>query len=271
MNCECGGNLEITLARNVQQLLFPKSSPICDWCCLGVKNRMARGLGGDFFDFLTMPDGCQAVILGDVTGHGLHASVVMSLLYGYLHRCSLNNFSPLETVLETNHFLQSFAERSQKYDHFFSATLFFGSIHPKNLEMQYINCGNLPPLVKRGEHLFTLNSTGPPIGFFDQPEIELRTFDFEKNDRLLLYTDGIAEAVNCEKTPFGLRRLSQILMNTDLNYLDFLEHIFEEMNRFGTPDPPEDDCTAIVMDFHEFMPPVRSEPGGVPQKKASTA
>ena len=70
---------DLDLAGQVQRLLFPKSSPICDWNCIGVKNRMARSLGGDYFDFITMPDNCQIVFIGDVTGHGLHASVVMSL------------------------------------------------------------------------------------------------------------------------------------------------------------------------------------------------
>ena len=251
--------LEMTLARHVQQLLFPKSSPSCTWSCYGVKNQMAEGLGGDFFDFLTMPDGCQAVILGDVTGHGLHASVVMSLIYGFIHRACLKSCSPLDTVRETNDFLQSFATRSQKYDHFFSSTLFFGAIDPTTLEMRYLNCGHLPPMVRREGKFFTLNSSGPPIGFFDRPEIELKTFRFEKGDRLLLYTDGITECTNPEKAMFGLRRLSQFLMNSDNSYLEFLDSLFTELCDFGAPNPPEDDCTAIVMDFHEFMPPVPKE------------
>ncbi len=260
MKCDCGGEFEITLARHVQQLLFPKSSPSCHWCCFGVKNRMAHGLGGDYFDFLTMPDGCQAVILGDVTGHGLHASVVMSLLYGFIHRSCLKHCDPLEMVTEANGFLQSFARRSQIYDHFFSSTLFCGAIHPETLEMHYVNCGHLPPMVRREDRLFTLNSTGPPVGFFDHPEIELRTFRFEQNDRLLLYTDGISEAANREKTLFGLRRLSQLLMTSDLNYLEFLDHVFSELHKFGASNPPDDDCTAIVIDFHEFLPPVPKKP-----------
>ncbi|KIH76096.1 serine phosphatase [Geoalkalibacter ferrihydriticus] len=264
MKCQCGGEFEFALARNVQQLLFPKSSPSCHWCCFGVKNHMANGVGGDFFEFLTLPDGSQSVFLGDVTGHGLHASVVMSLLYGFIHRACLKSCVPLEAVLETNEFLQSFAERSQKYDHFFSSTLFFGSIHPETLEMHYINCGHLPPMVRRGDQLFTLNSTGPPIGFFDHPDIEMRSFRFEKDDRLLLYTDGISEAVNAEGVMFGLRRLSQLLMTSDLNYLEFLDEIFAELKRFGACNPPQDDCTAIVIDFHPFMAPM-SKPENLPE------
>ncbi len=257
-NYEETGEHAMTLARHVQQLLFPKSSPTCNWCCYGVNNQMAEGLGGDFFDFLTMPDGCQAIILGDVTGHGLHASVVMSLIYGFIHRACLKDCSPLDTVRETNDFLQSFASRSRKYDHFFSATLFFGAIDPVTLEMRYLNCGHLPPMVRRQKKFFTLNSSGPPIGFFDKPEIEMKTFHFHKGDRLLLYTDGIPESTNSKQTMFGLRRLSQHLLRNDSDYLEFLDSLFGELCNFGAPNPPEDDCTAIVMDFHEFLPLVPS-------------
>ena len=86
---------DVDLASSVQQLLFPKSSPVCSWCCIGVKNRMANGLGGDYFDFITMPDDCQTLLVGDVTGHGLSASVVMSLIYGFIHRAALESCSPL--------------------------------------------------------------------------------------------------------------------------------------------------------------------------------
>jgi len=75
---------ELALAHKIEDLLFPKSSPLCTWCCIGVRNQMADELGGDYFDFINMPDGCQTLFIGDVTGHGLHASIVMSLVYGYL-------------------------------------------------------------------------------------------------------------------------------------------------------------------------------------------
>src|SRR5512133_1698698 len=61
---------DLDLAEKIQQLLLPKSSPSCTWCCIGVKNRMAARLGGDYFDFITMPDECQSLFIGDVTRHG---------------------------------------------------------------------------------------------------------------------------------------------------------------------------------------------------------
>jgi serine phosphatase RsbU (regulator of sigma subunit) len=246
---------EIDLAEQIQQLLLPKSYPLCTWCCIGVKNRMAAGLGGDYFDFITMPDGCQSLFIGDVTGHGLHASVVMSLLYGFMHRAALGSCSPLELVQEVNDFLLQFARRSQVIDQYFSSTLFYGIIQPQALQLQFVNAGHVRPLVLRRGEVLELDSTGTPVGYFETPEWKLQTFSLEVNDRLLLYTDGIIEAANAAGELFGLQRLQQLLVATaGADYLDVLEQIFQAQRDFGVADPPEDDCTAIVIDLHGPLP-----------------
>lgn len=248
--CRCG--LDVDLASQVQQLLFPKSSPVCTWCCIGVKNRMASGLGGDFFDFITMPDDCQALFVGDVTGHGLHASIVMSLLYGFIHRASASSCAPLATVREANAFLQSFARRSREFDQYFSSTLFFGIIDPETLEMNYVNAAHPAPLVRRGEAIIALPPTAPPVGFFAEPESAMSTFRFARDDRLLLFTDGIPEASNAAGEPFGTRRLEELLARENGDHLEFLDRLFAALRDFGAGDPPEDDCTAILIDFHRL-------------------
>lgn len=242
--------LDIDLASEVQQLLFPKSSPACNWCCLGVKNRMAIGLGGDYFDFLTAPDGCQVIFLGDVTGHGLTASVVMSLIYGYLHHATARQCTPLETVSMVNAFLRSFAERSDRFDYLFSSSLFFSVIEPGTLNMRYVNAGHVAPMVRRKERIFHLSPTGVPLGFFDEPEMSMRTFRFEKGDRLLLTTDGITEASNDAGDFFGSRRLEQVLRSFQGDHLEFLDEIYHSIVSFGAAENLKDDCTAIVADFH---------------------
>jgi len=243
-------DLDIDLARGVQQLLFPKSSPVCNWCCIGVKNRMAKGVGGDFFDFITLPDGCQMVFVGDVTGHGLQAAVVMALLYGYLHRAAVEDCDPLRVALEVNEFLRSFADRSRRLDHFFSTTLFCSVINPDTLQMHYLNAGHVPPLVRSGRGLLELPSTGPPLGFFAHPELEVKRFDFERHDRLLLYTDGIVEAFNQQGVAFGRQRLGELVLQQQGDHLELLDAIHDRLRAFGASDPPQDDCTAIAIDFN---------------------
>lgn len=242
---------ELDLAEEVQQLLLPKSSPVCTWCCIGVKNQMASGLGGDYFDFITMPDGCQSLFIGDVTGHGLHASVVMSLIYGFIHRAALGNCAPLDLVQQVNGFLINFGRRSATIDQYFSSSIFYSIISKETLTMHYVNAGHVPALVLRNGAIQELQSTGPPIGFFEKPEMALQSFSFIKGDRLLLYTDGILEATNAAGEMFGLERIKQLLRDTaDVDYQEFLDHLFKSLMDFGVSVPPDDDCSAIVIDLH---------------------
>ena len=196
-----------------------------------------------------MPDGCQSLFVGDVTGHGLHASLVMALLYGYIHRSSQAYCSPVDLVREVNAFLQSFAKRSEELDHYFSSTLFFASIDPRSLRMSYVNAGHPAPLVRRGGEILTLPATAPPVGFFDALQVPGGSFQFRGEDRLLLYTDGITEAWNTEGEMFGSERLRAILREKDGDHQEFLDHLFAALGDFGTDDAPADDCTAIVIDF----------------------
>lgn len=241
---------DLNFAGQIQRLLFPKSSPVCDWNCIGVKNRMAQQVGGDFFDFLTMPDNCQIIFIGDVTGHGLRASVVMSLLYGFIYRSAMQVCSAVDVVQQTNRFLQTFSTRSDSLDHLFSSSLFFGIIMPDTLEMQYVNAGHPAPLVRRGEELFALAPTAPPVGFFAKPEITMETFQFAKGDRLLFYTDGITELVNPGGELFGAERLRQLLKKETGDHQEFLDSLFMALHDFGRSEVLRDDCTAIVIDLH---------------------
>ena len=239
------------LAEKVQQLLLPKSSPTCNWCRSGVKNRMAAGLGGDYFDIINMPDECQSLFIGDVTGHGLHASVVMSLIYGFIHPAALGTCAPLELVQQVNRFLIEFARRSETIDQYFSSSLFYGVIDPRTFAMHYVNAGQVPALVLHDGKVEELHSTGPPIGFFEMPEIQLQSYSFARGDRFLLYTDGVTETANARGEAYGLERLKELLRTTaGTDHHEFLCLLFQSLSDFGVSDPPEDDCSAIVIDLH---------------------
>lgn len=244
------GDFDIDLARQVQKMLFPKLSPACKWGHISTKSRMAQGVGGDYFDFHTMSDECQVIYLGDVTGHGLHASMVMALLYGFFHQAFRQPCPCRDIVWQVNDFLQSFAVRSEEYDQFFSSTLFYCIINPRFEKMTYVNAGHPPPVVLRGSSLLSLPATAPPIGFFAYPEIGMETFMLKKGDRLLLYTDGITEAVNIAGESFGLNRLQEALVNSEEGKSDFLVKLFDDLKDFDVNHSPQDDCTAITVDFY---------------------
>ena len=249
-HCNC--DLDLDLASKVQQLLFPKNSPVCSWACIGVKYRMADALGGDYFDFITLADGRQALFVGDVTGHGVHASVVMALLYGFIHHSARDQCDPPELVHQANAFLRTFAERSVKFDHYFSSTLFYGIIDPETYQLHYVNAGHPAPMVRRGDQVLHLEVTAPPIGFFELPEISLGCFQLQRDDRLLLFTDGIIEVFDPEQRSFGRRRLAELLQRHPGDHLEFLDGLYAALMEFGVAQDLSDDCTAIVVDLHQL-------------------
>jgi sigma-B regulation protein RsbU (phosphoserine phosphatase) len=241
---------EVKLAGQVQKLLLPKTSPTCGWCSMSAKNRMANVLGGDFYDIIGLDDGCQVIFVGDVTGHGLHASIVMSLVYGFIHRAVLDVYDPLEVISELNTFLRTFARRSEVIDHYFSTTLFFGVIDPRSFAMTYVNAGHPAGLVLRDGNLLRLSPTGHPVGFFDLPEFRMSHFQFAEHDRLLLYTDGLIDSSNLAGEMFGQARLDAAFRRLDDDHMVFLERLFAEVSDFQAGHASFDDCTAIVVDIH---------------------
>ncbi len=240
---------EMRLAREVERLLFPRSSPVCTWHCIGVKNRTAGVLGGDYFDFVAVPGGGLAVFIGDVTGHGLHASLVMALVYGFIHRAALDAVAPVELAAQVNDFLLHFAERSRTLDQYFSSTLFLGVIDPKTLVVDYINAGHVPALVRRSADVIELAPTTQPLGYFETIDTTTGSFRLARGDRLLLYTDGIIEAADASGERFGAERLREVLAGSEASHTEFLGSLFKALRDFGIADPPEDDCTAMVVDI----------------------
>jgi len=248
-----GDPLEVKLAGEVQKLLLPKSSPSCSWCRMAARNRMADVLGGDFYDFIELDDGCQVVLVGDVTGHGLHASVVMSLMYGFIHHAARQSCNPDAVVTDLNTFLRSFARRSELLDHYFSATLFLGVVDPHTMSMQYVNAGHPPGMVRRGDEVLQLPATSHPVGYFDQADFHAGTFQFAVEDRFLLYTDGLVDSTNQQGEMFGAERLDGAFRRLNGDDMVFLDRLFAEIDKFLAGQSPFDDCTAIVMDFHRTI------------------
>jgi len=244
---------EVKLAGEVQRLLFPKNPPLCSWCCMAARNRMAEVLGGDFYDFIELDDGCQVLLIGDVTGHGLHASVVMSLIYGFIHNAARQSSNPSDVVADLNTFLRSFAKRSALLDHYFSATLFFGIVDPQTMRMDYVNAGHPAGLLYRGEKILQLPATSHPVGYFDRADFRGSTFQFAADDRFLLYTDGLVDSSNQQGEMFGAERLDNAFRRHDGENMIFLDRLFGEIDKFLAGQLPFDDCTAIIMDFHRTI------------------
>jgi serine phosphatase RsbU (regulator of sigma subunit) len=108
--------------------------------------------------------------------------------------------------------------------------------------------------VCRGGEVFSLAATAQPLGYFAEPELEMQTFQFHKGDRLLLFTDGISESFNSQGMLFGTARIEALLKQNNQDHQLFLDALFQALHHFGAADPPQDDCTAIVLDICGSQP-----------------
>jgi serine phosphatase RsbU (regulator of sigma subunit) len=177
----------------------------------------------------------------------------MSLVYGFVHKAAREKCDARALVSELNNFLRSFAQRSERLDHFFSANLFFGVIDPGSLRMHYVNAGHPAGIVCRDDQLLRLPATSHPVGYFERAEFSEEKFQFADNDRLLLYTDGLIDSSNRAGEMFGVDRLVEAFRRLEGDHVVLLDRLFATVETFLAGQPPYDDCTAIVIDFHRSL------------------
>jgi len=192
------GDLEI--ARDIQLAMLPGG--ICtagDAVVYGV-TKPANTVGGDFYDILTLPDGRLVLALGDVSGKGSPAALLMALLLAMLRTLVDENLESARLVARLNVQVFRHSPRSR------FITLFYGVYDPRDGSLEYVNAGHLPPLVRRRDGQFERVSgptgTGLALGMFDQATYDTRRITIEPGDLLVLFSDGITEAENAAGRAF---------------------------------------------------------------------
>lgn len=207
--------------------------------------RAAKGVGGDYYDILRMPDGKMAVLISDVSGKSISASLVMVLIktvvttYMKLHR-SLRPDSILTTI---NHVMASQAH----IDKF--ATILFFIYDPETREVEFSNGGHGPLFIYRShKNQITLAKIeGLPMGIDEDNEYSIAKIKLEKNDMIILYTDGITEAWDKEKNEFGIKNLrNKILEYSNMDAKEIVEKLVFDLDEFSKGAEQHDDMTLVV-------------------------
>ena len=195
------------LAREIQARLQPAAPPAVDgWEVFGVSSP-CREIGGDYYDFIRRPqDGQLVIAAGDIAGKGAGAAILMASLHAAVRIESQNGASVGEVMREINRYMQE----NSPADKFL--TLFYGKLDPETGRLEYSNAGHPPPLVARqsGE-VISLEAGGLPIGIFPEVAFEQQRIALEPGDTLVLYTDGIREAIGEDGEEFGESRLIECL------------------------------------------------------------
>ena len=234
---------ELEIAANVQQKLFPRKLRHLESLDYAGHCMPAREVGGDYYDFLEMPDSTIGFVLGDVSGKGVPAALLMANLQAcFRSQAPHALLRPAELLATVNkHFFDSTA--AERF-----ATLVFASYHEATRKIRYVNCAHCPPLLLRANgELEMLDSTATMLGAFAQwtcteGEIQLRT-----GDTLLLYSDGVTEAGADSGDEYGDARLIHALRVNQWQPAEALvQAIIDEVNEFSGA-ARSDDVTVVAL------------------------
>ncbi|HZN55563.1 MAG TPA: SpoIIE family protein phosphatase [Candidatus Polarisedimenticolaceae bacterium] len=236
---------EIEIARDVQRQLFPQKLPeIPGVDCAGFC-RPAQGVGGDYYDFLSLPGGRLGIALGDVAGKGIPAALLMAGLQASLRGQRLSGPSDLaQLMVNMNHLIYE-ASPDNRY-----ATFFYGELDPKTRRLDYVNAGHNAPMLFRvsNGHVERLPATGPVVGLVTAGRYEQRSVVLEPRDLLLVYSDGISEAMNGHDEEWGEARLAEAVRTaTGSGAGELIRRLFVSADAFSAGAVQHDDMTVVVL------------------------
>ncbi len=238
---------EVQIAQQVQAKLFPHERPPMRSLRYSGICRAARGVGGDFYDFLPLTTDRLGLALADIAGKGLPAALLMASLQALLRSHAPTHASDLGALgAELNRHLVETSDGAR------FASLFFGIYDDRSHELQYLNAGHLPPLVVRNgggpaTTVRSLETGGMVLGIFPgQPYLQ-RSVSLEPGDRIVIYSDGVTEASDPGGEMFGDERLIETVDRfRRLPAEELPGRILEEVTRFVGASPQQDDITVIA-------------------------
>jgi len=236
---------ELEIAKQVQARLFPQIKPELKTVDYAGVCLQARQVGGDYFDFLNLGPERLGLIIGDVSGKGIAAALLMANLQASLRSQSALALGQPETLLRSVNRL--FYENSSDNAY---ASLLFVDYDDATQRLRYANCGHLSGLLLRGDgNVDQLASTSTLLGLFREWDCAMREQELSSGDVLALYTDGITEARNERGEEFGEEYLIELLrQHRELPCQALLAAILDGVQRFSTQEQ-HDDITAIVAKF----------------------
>lgn len=237
---------ELELAKNVQKMLLPQETPNIPGLEIAAFSRPAQILGGDYFDFIDFRNGFHGLAIADVAGHGVSASLHMASIQALLRTLVPVNNSPAE-VMRQVHKLFIHNIRFETF-----VTFFIGAFDSSTKSLTYCNAGHQPPLVlnitkTEKESVEMLWPTGAAIGLVEEADLAEKTIELREEDLLIMYTDGVTEAVNPQNQEFGrerLAKLSQQVNNIPVKKL--IQEIRKSLDGFSEGKPLVDDTTIVI-------------------------
>jgi sigma-B regulation protein RsbU (phosphoserine phosphatase) len=234
---------ELRLAREVQNSLLPDALPAIPGFSIAADWRSALEMAGDFYDIFRLPDGRWGIVVADVADKGAAAAMYMAMTRSLIRMSAANYVGPAGALKDVN---QQLMEHSSS-DMF--VTVFYAVLDAELQQITYANAGQNPPLVRRSTDVIEkLMPTGPALGIMEEFPLRESSFTLEQDDLLVIYTDGVTDALNSQEEQYDLERLIENVTSAPHSDAALqLAHISNHLAAFTGERPPFDDITFFIL------------------------
>jgi sigma-B regulation protein RsbU (phosphoserine phosphatase) len=234
---------ELNLAKKIQQGLLPSEIPAPHGYELAALNIPSRQVGGDYFDIIKISEQLYGIAIADVSGKGAGAALLMANLQASLRALVNTQISISEMVLKINQLVY----QNTDLDKFI--TFFYGQLDTKNNMFTYCNAGHNPPYhIKKDNKLHELSVGGLILGMMPDVVFETASISLEQGDSIVMYTDGVTEALNDKEEEFGEERLENLIKkNSKFSSEQMLNKIVTDVQSFSENVSQYDDITLVLL------------------------
>ena len=234
---------ELDIARGLQESILPKSSPKTDEFEISGYMQAARNVGGDFYDYVELPNGNIGLVIADVSDKGVSAAMFMMSARTTIKGAALDGHSPPDVMTRANEIL------SADNPNMMFVTVFYGEFEPTSGILTYVNGGHDLPVVVDADGARTISPTGGiALGVMPGFEYGADTLQLGPGDTLVTYTDGVTDAMNPKEDQFGLGRLLELFAtNPPTNAGNTVNDVVAAVKRFAAEQDQFDDVTCLVL------------------------
>ncbi len=237
---------ELRTVADIQKALLPPHVPHVNGLDVAVHYQTAKRAGGDYYDFFPLPDGKLGVLIADASGHGAPAAVLMAIAHSIAHTRLEPPIRPGELLTQLNdHLTRHYTRQTGNF-----MTAFYAVFDPPIGTLTYSSAGHNPPRLVRsadGSRLILNRAQRLPLGIKPDEVYPEQVVSLQLGDQVVLFTDGVIEAVNAEGDVFGSDRLDSTLPESPETAQHLLQRILQEFGTFTAGVPVADDRTLVVV------------------------
>jgi len=242
-------NTELEAARQIQRDMLPPELPDNEKISVAAYSSISTDVGGDFYDFFKIDENRFGILIGDASGKGLPAALLISQIQAIIK----SDISHTRSIKQTFNLVNTYLKVNSGAKNF--ATLFYGILNLETGKIEYANAGhNFPMIIRDYGGVEILKTTGPAIGIMLNAEYEEKTTMMNERDLMILFTDGVPETMNSDNIQYGENRILEYCQqNRDNSTHDLIHGLKNELNTFCGINYENDDTTLMVIKRNRTM------------------